>query len=159
MLSASAAVAQIIIRSEELPRARRFMVGRCHHSVESAITAGATLNSACFVSSHHCSDCSSTPHSQDTHPPYAIPHYVASTLACTRYAVSVPPTARVAWLRFRWGGQLHSDSTIIADTDTNENTRHNSHLNPIPSQCLDSRRLPTSRPGRPSPSTMTSECF
>ena len=56
------------------------------------------------------------------------------------------------------GGQLHSDSTIIADTDNTSNTRHNSHLSSIIPQCLDSRRLPTSRPGRPSPSTTTSEC-
>jgi len=99
---------------------------------------------------------SPTIHSQDTHSPYAIPHSVASSLDSTRYVCFVQTTARIAWLGFCWEGQLRSDSIVVTDTS---NTLHYSHFDYILSQCLASRRLPISRPGRPLPSTMTSECF
>ena len=170
MPSASARAAKLLLlfaSRPELPRACQLWWGAAIIPSNPFNHRRSTLsrpNPACTVCLSICKSrlfllLSLTPHSQDTHSPSAIPHCVASPLACTRYAALVPPTARVAWLCFRWGGQLHSDSTVVADTDnTSNHTRHNSHLNRIPSQCLDSRRLPISRPGRPSPSTTTSEC-
>lgn len=138
MPSASARAAKLLLFASrpELPRACQLWWGAAIIPSNPFNHRRSTLsrpNSACTVCLSICKSrlfllLSLTPHSQDTHSPSAIPHCVASLLACTRYAAAfVPPTARLAWLCFRWGGQLHSDSTVIADTDNTSNTLDITH--------------------------------